>query len=284
MHRILDRKIALYKYMSNRIVSYIILFACVVLLAGCEWRLKPNDWDADKDPIEVGRYDRVESQYLTTGDFAALQQMNLSYPMETRTLVEDIIKIGRVNEPDINTKFLNFYQDTTLQAIIREVEQQYADMDDINTQLVKSFTKLQQQLPGINIPKFYAQIGSLDQSIIVGNNTLGICLDKYLGKNYPIYLKYYSEQQRELMTRKMIVPDCLVFYTLSICPIPHEIQDQIGRDIHLGKITWLTNKLIGKRVFTTKYTNMVDQYMKSHKKTTVKQLLYGVNIQEIINN
>lgn len=270
--------------MSNRIVSYIILFACVVLLAGCEWRLKPNDWDADKDPIEVGRYDRVESQYLTTGDFAALQQMNLSYPMETRTLVEDIIKIGRVNEPDINTKFLNFYQDTTLQAIIREVEQQYADMDDINTQLVKSFTKLQQQLPGINIPKFYAQIGSLDQSIIVGNNTLGICLDKYLGKNYPIYLKYYSEQQRELMTRKMIVPDCLVFYTLSICPIPHEIQDQIGRDIHLGKITWLTNKLIGKRVFTTKYTNMVDQYMKSHKKTTVKQLLYGVNIQEIINN
>ena len=284
MHRILDRKIALYKYMSNRIVSYIILFACVVLLAGCEWRLKPNDWDADKDPIEVGRYDRVESQYLTTGDFAALQQMNLSYPMETRTLVEDIIKIGRVNEPDINTKFLNFYQDTTLQAIIREVEQQYADMDDINTQLVKSFTKLQQQLPSINIPKFYAQIGSLDQSIIVGNNTLGICLDKYLGKNYPIYLKYYSEQQRELMTRKMIVPDCLVFYTLSICPIPHEIQDQIGRDIHLGKITWLTNKLIGKRVFTTKYTNMVDQYMKSHKKTTVKQLLYGVNIQEIINN
>lgn len=266
--------------MTKRLATYLILTTCVILLAGCQWRLKPNDMDPNDDPIVVERYDRVESQYLTTGDFAALQQMNLSYPMQTRTLVEDIINIGKVNEPDINSKFLNFYQDTTLQAIIREVEQQYANMDDINSQLEKSFRKLRDEIPGLHVPKFYAQIGSLDQSIIVGNNNVGICLDKYLGKNYPIYLRYYSEQQRELMVRNMIVPDCLVFYTLSICPIP-DIQDQTGRDIHMGKIMWLANKMMGKRVFTTRYTKMVCQYMKSHKETTVKQLLYGVTSQQI---
>ena len=95
----------------------------MVTCIGCELHLKPNDTgDGDKD-LSLHRYDRIQSLYLTTGDFTALQQMNLVYPMQTRTLIEDVLKLGRVNDPDINNKFLNFYQDTVLQALINEVEQ-----------------------------------------------------------------------------------------------------------------------------------------------------------------
>lgn len=40
--------------------------------------------------MKVERYDRLESRYVITGDFSALQQMNTEYPIETRTLVEDV--------------------------------------------------------------------------------------------------------------------------------------------------------------------------------------------------
>ena len=115
---------------------YIIVALILMLCIGCEWRLKPNNEDSDAG-FAVERYDRVQSLYLTTGDFSALQQMSTNYPIQTRTLIENVLKIGNVNDPEINAKFLNFYQDTTLQAIINEAEQQYANMADINKEITK---------------------------------------------------------------------------------------------------------------------------------------------------
>ena len=106
---------------------------------GCEWHLKPNGSDRAEDEVVVERYDRIQSLYLTTGDFSALQQLNTEYPMQTRALIEDVLRIGRVNDPEINTKFLKFYQDIVLQSLINEVEQQYANMDDINKELTEAF-------------------------------------------------------------------------------------------------------------------------------------------------
>ena len=68
-----------------------------------EWQLKSPEEDHQ---LTIDRYDRVQSLYLTTGDFSALQQMNTIYPTQTRTLIEDVIRIGKVDDPEINTKFI----------------------------------------------------------------------------------------------------------------------------------------------------------------------------------
>ena len=167
---------------------YYILFAVMMLCIACEIKLKPNDNAQSK--IEVVRYDRLQSRYLTTGDFSALQEMNTEYAIETRTLVENVLKLGAVYEPDINSRLLNFYQDTVLQTVIADVETQYANMDDINKSLTRVFDKAQKQLPDFTVPKIYTQIGAFDQSIIVGENMIGVSLDKYLGEDYPLYSKY----------------------------------------------------------------------------------------------
>lgn len=243
---------------------------------GCEWKLKPTDEEV-VGKVSVERYDRIESLYLTTGDFSALQQMNTGYPQQTRMLIEDVLRIGRVNEPEINVKFLNFYQDSTLQTLLAEAEQQYADMEDINRQLTEAFGRLAQLLPIVEIPQIYAQIGSLDQSIVVGNGLLGISLDKYLGTDYPLYLREdygYTLEQRQMMTRKYIVPDCLGFYLLSLYPMPTEgEQRQTVRDMHIGKIQWVVNCAMNKRVFNSLYTRTISKYMNRHHEISVEQLL-----------
>ena len=253
---------------------YYILALALLALWGCEWHLKPNGSDRAEDEVVVERYDRIQSLYLTTGDFSALQQLNTEYPMQTRALIEDVLRIGRVNDPEINTKFLKFYQDIVLQSLINEVEQQYANMDDINKELTEAFGRLRKAVPEIAVPQIYSQIGALDQSIVVGNNTLGISLDKYLGADYPLYLKYYPKSQREQMVRSMIVPDCMMFYILSQFPMPHDLEmSQEECDIHMGKIMWAVNKAMGKEIFKTKYVNTINAYVKRNPKVTVKQLL-----------
>ena len=252
---------------------YFLLFAILFACVGCQWKLS---WVTDDEiSIEVERYDRIQSLYLTTGDFSALQQMNTDYPMQTRTLIEDVLKIGKVNDPEINQKYLAFYQDTVLQELINSAEQQYANMEDINKELTKGFKRLKEIMPDMDIPMVYAQIGALDQSIIVGNNTIGICIDKYLGANYPLYLKYYPADQRKLMVRSMIVPDCLTFYIMSKYPIPnHDEAGQEYCDIQVSKIFWLVNHIMQKKVFKHMcYVDNITWYMKKHKEITPAQLM-----------
>ena len=230
-------------------------FLLVVLLGciSCEWQLKSF---GDEDfQIVVERYDRVQSLYLTTGDFSALQQMNTVYPMQTRTLIEDVLRIGKVNDPQINKRFLLFYQDSTLQSLISEAEQQYANMEDINQDLTSAFEYLKEAIPSMVVPEVYAQIGSLDQSVIVGNNTIGICLDKYLGGRHPLYQNPaygYKAEQLAMMNRPL---------------------SQQERDIHIGKIQWVVNRAIGRELFQTPYTQLIDRYMKNNKNITVEQML-----------
>lgn len=244
-----------------------------MLCLACEFKLQPNG-DKDKVDIKVHRYDRIESRYLTTGDFSALQQMNTDYPMETRTLIEKVLQIGKVEDPEINNKFLRFYQDSILRTIIVDISTEYANMDDIDGQLTEAFKKLHEWLPNMPIPLFYAQIGALDQSIIVGDKSVGISLDKYMGRNYPIYKKYYTMQQMETMGRDHIVPDCVSFYLLSTYPMANfDLRSQMERDLRVGKVMWITNKAMGAKFFNTPYVNMVDRYMSGHKNVTVSQLL-----------
>lgn len=220
------------------------------------------------------RYDRLQSRYLTTGDFSALQQMNIEYSMETRTLIEDVLQLGEVNDPQINTKFLNFYQDTILQSIIADAELQYANMSDINKQFDTAFKRLRKICPQMKLPIVYAQIGALDQSVIIGNNSIGISLDKYLGADYPLYKRFYTKEQCRMMTRDYIVPDCMSFYILSMFPLKnHESRTQYERDLHMGKIMWTVNRILGKKMFATKYTDTVERYAKANPQMTVKDIL-----------
>lgn len=255
--------------------------AFLFCLCSCNWKWKWKIDDTQDDPekIEIQRYDRLESRYLSTGDFAALQQMNTSYPMETRTLVEDVLQLGEINEPQINNKFLHFFQDSLLQNIISDAEAQYANMDDLNRDLSSAFAKLREHIPNLPIPTIYAQISSLDQSIIVGDKLIGISLDKYLGKDYPVYRRYYTSSQRETMERRYIVPDCIMFYLLSLYPLKnHDTRQQIERDIHIGKVMWVVNQVIPHPTFQSKYVDMVEQYMKKHKDLKTEDLLKGKHL------
>ena len=251
---------------------YLLLLSVLILCIGCQWRFNSQQNNEDSyAPVE--RYDRIQALYLATGDRSALQQLNTKYPEQTRILIEDVLNIGAVNEPLINKKFLQFYQDSMLQVIIADVQKQYADINDIDNDLNKAFKELQKLLPNISHPVVYTQIGALTQSIIVRDTTLGISLDKYLGADYPIYKTFYPTEQRKLMTRSMIVPDCICFYILSNYPLNENDTISYHRQLHMAKIQWIANKVTHKNIFNSKLVKNVNNYIQQHPKTKIDNFL-----------
>jgi hypothetical protein len=101
---------------------------------------------------------------------------------------------------------------------------------------------------------------------------MGVSLDKYLGTDYPFYRDHYSEQERQLMHRDMIVPDCLCFYLLSVYPLPKG-NEQTDRDRHMGRIMWTANRLMQKQVFDNDFVDEASTYMHHHPGTSLHEFL-----------
>lgn len=250
---------------------YFILVALMFACLGCEWRMRSDVTSYDANSF-VLRYDRMESFFLTSGDFSALQQMQTHYPLQTRLLIENLLQLGKVEDAHINTIFYSYYQDTTLQRVISDVGRQYARMDDLDHQLKTAFERLSRMLPNVPVPLVYTQIGSFDQSIVVGDSVVGISLDKYLGKDYPYYVHYgYSERQRSMMTRDFIAPDCLSFYLLSLYPVP---SDSL-RQQHMGNIQYVVNTALRRLVFRNEYVSRANELMLAGGHISYDQLLRG---------
>lgn len=242
-----------------------------------------SDEDESAPLVKIERYDRLEYRYLTTADYSALQEMDTEYPIETRTLIEDVLQLGDATDPDINNKFINFYQDTRLQSLITAAETKYADMDSLNAQFNSAFRQLRKMLPNLKVPRIYAQLSALDQSVIVGNQTIGISLDKYLGSDYPAYKEYYSEEQRKAMCSEYIVPDCVLFYLMSKYPLKgFEAKSQTERNLQLARVQWVTNQALGNHFFKSKNIDSVSRFMKKNSKLSVEDLLTMNDLSKIL--
>jgi len=76
------------------------------------------------------------------------------------------------------------------------------------------------------------------------------------------------------MKREFIVPDCLVFYLLSKYPLNKEYQhSDFVKELHMAKMMWTTNKVLGRRIYQTSQVNMIDQFMRQHRTFTLEELL-----------
>ena len=53
------------------------------------------------------------------------------------------------------------------------------------------------------------------------------------------------------------------------------------KDLHMGKVMWVVNKIMDTNFFNTKYVGMVDEYMKKNKKVSIKDMLLSDNYQLI---
>ena len=259
------------KYLFSAIMA---LFVSLVL-AGCSFGDGTPISSLEDSSMPIRRYDLLQVRYLTTGDYSALQKMRTTYIVETRALVESLLKIGVLGESGMNERILEYYEDSTLSAAIEDVNKTFANMDKENEQLRICLNRMQRLLPEVELPDVYTQIGDFEQSIVVCGHRVGISLEKYLGTDYPVYKRFFDEQQRKQMTREYMIPECMSIYLLSQFPFGDDFQNtsQAKRDFHLQCVWYVVNKLLGEDFFGSSEISKVDAFMQLHKDMSLSELL-----------
>ena len=173
--------------MMKRIIFILI---SVIALASCRSDMQGDDALLDRG-IKVFRYDRLQYEATAMNSIAAVQRMSLDCPQATRILIEDVLMLGKVDDPNINERMCAYYTDSVLFRLMLDAEEKFDDMRPLEEALTEGFKKLKEEVPSIPIPSIYSQISALNQSIVVGDSLLGFSIDKYMGEDYPLYKKYY---------------------------------------------------------------------------------------------
>lgn len=205
--------------MTRRSTLFILCLMLVLLCGIGYWSWNALDDDREKEPaVRIERFDRVLDEYVSLGSYTALHRLNTEYPMETKLLIENVLQIGRVDEPNVEKKLRHYYLDSTVQVLLDEVHHQYADLSDLETQFAHAFDSLRSVDATFPVPHIYAQIACLRQSIVVTDTLIGVSLDKYLGEDFPLYPHFFTPEQRRHMTRDAIVPDAIELYLKSLTP------------------------------------------------------------------
>lgn len=223
--------------------KFVYCILCCLSLTACKWNRL--DMLQDQNGVEIARYDHLQFEYATSNSVTALQKMNTEYPQATKLLIEDVLGIGRVNDPQINEKLLVYLSDTTIQHLLLDVEEKFRDIRWIENDLDKGLSYLKKELPDLVVPQFYAQISALNQSVVVRDSLVGFSLDKYMGKDYALYKRFYYDYQTKYMSPDRIVPDCLTFYLISEYPMTlNRRRTLLDVMLYRGRFAWLLTKAL----------------------------------------
>ena len=135
-------------------------------------------------------------------------------------------------------------QDSLMQVIYQEVEQQFSSTDSLENQLQKLFQHYKYYFPKKKIPKVYTVAEYVDykNKVLLSGNDLIISLDNYLGKDHRFYAGF-EDYISKLQSKHQILPDVVDAFSEALVNNKKQ-RSFIALMINYGKTEYLKDRLI----------------------------------------
>ena len=103
---------------------------------------------------------------------------------------ENIIANGAWNNTEMLQSIKGFVSDPVIKEIYKDAEAKYGDLSDFENQIIPALTLYLTHFPNEKVPDFCSLVSGIDfqmPSVFGYENTIFICLDMYMGKDYKQY-------------------------------------------------------------------------------------------------
>jgi hypothetical protein len=159
-----------------------------------------------------------------------------------------VINIGSVNDSTWCNDLVRFCTEKMNNEIYASTIQIFPDIKGIELGLTRAFKHYLYYFPGGKVPGVYTCISGFNNSIITGDSTLGIGLERYLGKDCKYYprLQLYR-YQTEKMNPWNIVPDCMYAWASSewiYNSMDYNPDNVLAEMIHEGKLLYFVKCML----------------------------------------
>ena len=207
---------------SFTLVFLLILFSCKSDKEQRQETIKSIDVD-----VELIRFDSIFMNTATHDINKLKKEYQQFFPADT---------------PD--SLWIKKRQDSLMQVIYQEVEQQFSSTDSLENQLQKLFQHYKYYFPKKKIPKVYTVAEYVDykNKVLLSGNDLIISLDNYLGKDHRFYAGF-EDYISKLQSKHQILPDVVDAFSEALVNNKKQ-RSFIALMIHYGKTEYLKDRLI----------------------------------------
>ena len=273
-------------------IIYLVSFIIIAFI-GCSGTVKSDSNHTQQDKISILRFDKDIYNYLQHPDTEKENNLKEKY-------TELLPAFGRIamEHNDAATLFpaLNdYFSNSMLLKIYKDALDTYKDVTSYEDQLSSVNNIIEDQLTGKKLPQLAMHVSGFRENVIIVDNLISICTDKYLGSEYQAYTEFFQPYERQQMQPEYIVRDYLRAWLMSdIIKAGSDSENLLTAMVNEGKVLYAlsvllpdsdVNDIIG---YTSDQTKWCKDNEKNVWQTIVKQnYLYATDhmlITRLIND
>jgi hypothetical protein len=227
--------------MKNRCVRLLSVLLIALSFVSC----KKNHYKVNTSRIDVNiEVRRLEKDLfeLDPGQIASsVPALKLKYGNSLQ-LFSYVINTGDINDPAFPDFLVRFCTDKQNNEVYASVMKVFPDVSVIRRDIEDAFRHYLYYFPGRRVPEVFTCITGFNNSIITGDSTLGISLDRYLGADCEYYprLEIYNYIAAR-MTPENAVPDAMYGWGASewdFASMKYKADNVLSEMIHYGKLKY----------------------------------------------
>ncbi len=253
--------------MKGKFIFFSLIF--VSLAISCQ----QNKFDVNTDNIQVSlhihRLDKdlflLDVQNLEKG----IPQLAKDYKAFWLLYNYQILHLGNPQDSLYPVYLKKFLIEKTIREVHAETEKKFSNLHLQQNNLEKAFRHFKYYFPEMPIPEIYTYISGFNQSVVTDSATIGISLDKYLGKN----CRFYNYLQMPLYQRRRLIPqkitnDVMEAYARMEFAQKMNTQNLLSHIIYEGKIQYFLSAMLPDYPDTLKlnYTHKQLLWAKKYEK------------------
>jgi hypothetical protein len=254
-----------------------VLFS-VTLFAACKNKMGIPDVSHIKINLTLERFDRDFFAIDSNNVLPGLNHLNEKYPLLTNIFLQNILGLDSASTLPGVKRFLHQNQ-----SISNEVNGIFKNTGWLEKDLKKTFQFVKYYFPAYKLPeKIITVVGPIDALAqttngqtpdFLGPDFLGISLQFYLGKNYPLYKDAFfieniaPEYRSRRFSKEYITADAMQLIVDDIFPDKSAGKSLVEQMIEKGKQWYLLDKFLPETPdsIKTDYTNQQLQWCEENE-------------------
>lgn len=239
--------------------------------------------DSDKK-INILRFDKDLYTYLASSSPSQEKILQTKYSIFLPAFTQTIT--GKSTSS--LTPLKEYFSHPQLNEIYKETTKKFEDLSQHETSLQTATNTISRELGISKTPTFVVHVSGFKENVIYVNNTISLSLDKYMGKDWPLYKKYFSPIQTEQMKSQYITRDFIKAWLMAdFIKTETTNGNLLSEIIEQGKLLyslsialpdWEEKDLLG---FNDQQYNLCLTNQKSIWNSLIKNNLYSTDKQKI---
>lgn len=200
--------------MRNNINALLAAFGLLLCMPACKHKNMP-DVSHIAVNVHIERFDQDIARLDTNNIEAGLKKLDAAYPFFLPIYLEHIMNFGTYNDTAtlVNLQTRMLVSNADYRVLQDSINVQFAQIDWLEKDLAQAFRYIKYYLPSFTPPAHVLTFSSVisNYGAVTADSVLGIGLDMYLGKDFPVYplLPDYPAYMTRKFSREYILPNAV---------------------------------------------------------------------------